>query len=85
MSILVNTHNELEEKVLIAFLDSLRYDYKSDTNGNNRKATEAFLDQYNKEIDEAEAEIESGNYVDQDYVEKLFANRRKNIGGNKME
>jgi hypothetical protein len=30
MSILVNTHNELEEKVLIAFLKSLKYDYKSD-------------------------------------------------------
>ena len=58
MSILVNTHNELEEKVLIAFLD-----------------------QYNKEINEAEAEIESGDYVDQDYVEKLFANRRKNLNG----
>jgi hypothetical protein len=81
MSILVNTHNELEEKVLIAFLDSLRYEYKSDMNAKDGKATEAFLDQYNKEIDEAEAEIESGNYVEQDYVEKLFANRRKNLNG----
>lgn len=33
MSILVNTHNELEEKVLIAFLKSLKYDYKSDVKG----------------------------------------------------
>ncbi len=85
MSILVNTHNELEEKVLIAFLDSLQYEYKSDMNGKDKKATVAFLDLYNKEIDEAEAEIESGNYVDHDYVEKLFANRRKNPGSDKME
>jgi hypothetical protein len=81
MSILVNTHNELEEKVLIAFLDSLRYDYKSGTH----KQTEAFLDEYNKEIDEAEAEIESGDYADHDFVEKLFADRRKSLNEDKME
>ena len=81
MSILVNTHNELEEKVLIAFLNSLRYDYKSGTDGEKEEAIDAFLDQYNKEIDKAEIEIESGNYVDQDYVEKLFASRRKNLNG----
>lgn len=40
-----------------------------------------FLDQYNHEIDKAETEIESGDYVDQDHVEKLFANRRKNLNG----
>jgi len=56
MSILVNPHSEREEKTLIAFLDSMKYDYKSGIDTD----TEAFLDQYNKEIDEAEAEIESG-------------------------
>jgi hypothetical protein len=76
MSILVNTYNELEEKVLIAFLDSLRYDYKSGIH----KDTETFLDEYNKEIDEAE--IESGNYADHDFVEKLFADRRKSLNAN---
>lgn len=75
MTILVNTHNDLEEKVLIAFLDSLKFDYKSGKDVED----EAFLDQYNKEIDEAEKEIDAGNYVDQDYVEKLFADRRKNL------
>jgi hypothetical protein len=75
MSILVNTHNELEEKVLIAFLDSLRYEYKAGED----EVNEAFLDEYNKEIDDAEAEIDAGNYFDQDYVEKLFANRRQNL------
>jgi flagellar biosynthesis chaperone FliJ len=81
MSILVNTHNELEEKVLIAFLNSLRYDYKSDLSREKEENIETFLDQYNKEIDKAEAEIESGDYVEQDYVEKLFANRRKSLNG----
>ncbi len=80
MTILVNTHNELEEKVLLAFLESLRYDYKSDVHED-----EAFIDQYNKEIDEAEAEIDSGNFTDHDYVEQLFANRRKNLNEDKME
>lgn len=75
MSILVNPHSEQEEKTLIAFLDSMKYDYRSDIDAD----TEAFLDQYNKEIDEAEAEIESGNYLDQDEVEKLFADRRKKL------
>ena len=81
MSILVNTHNELEEKVLIAFLNSLKYDYKSDVKGKENEPDKEFLDQYNQEIDKAETEIESGDYVDQDYVEKLFANRRKNLNG----
>ena len=48
MSILVNPHSEQEEKTLIAFLDSMKYDYKADI-----EDTEAFIDQYNKEIDEA--------------------------------
>jgi hypothetical protein len=78
MSILVNTHNEIEEKVLLAFLDSLRYDYKSDK-GERKEDSAAFLDQYNKEMDAAEADIDSGNYVDQGDVEKLFATRRKSI------
>ena len=81
MTILVNTHNELEEKVLLAFLDSLRYDYKSKTLNEDQ----AFLDEYNREIDEAEAEIESGNYMDHADVEKLFAERRKNLNENQME
>jgi hypothetical protein len=80
MSILVNPHSEQEEKVLIAFLNSLHYDYISDI-GEDKEIFEAFLDQYNKEIDEAEAEIESGNYLEHDQVEKLFADRRKKLNG----
>jgi len=81
MSIVVNTHSEVEEKVLIAFLDSLQYDYKS----GEQITDDAFLTQYNKEIDEAEAEIEAGNYVDHDDVEKIFAERRNSLNANKME
>ena len=55
MSILVNTHNELEEKVLVAFLKSLKYDYKSDLK--EEETYKDFLDQYNQEIDQAEIEI----------------------------
>ncbi len=80
MSILVNPHNEQEEKVLIAFLNSLQYDYKSDI-GEGQEVFEAFLEQYNKEIDEAEAEIDSGNYLNHGEVEELFANRRRKLNG----
>jgi predicted transcriptional regulator len=79
MSILVNTHNEQEEKLLIAFLNNHRYDYKSDIA--EEEAIIAFINEYNIEIDKAEAEIESGNYIDHDEVEKQFANRRKNLNG----
>ncbi len=82
MSILVNPHNELEEKKLIAFLDSMKYDYKAGMDIESKESINAFLDQYNKEIDEAEAEIESGVYLEQDEVEKIFAERRKKLNGN---
>lgn len=45
----------------------------------------AFLDLYNKEIDEAEAEIDSGDYLEQNEVEKIFAERRIKLNGNQME
>jgi predicted transcriptional regulator len=74
MGILVNPHSEQEEKTLIAFLDSMKYDYKADI-----EDTEAFIEQYNKEIDEAEAEIEAGNYLTHAEVELMFAERRKKL------
>ena len=76
MSILVNPHSEQEEKTLIAFLNSLKYDYQADI-----VDTEAFMDQYNKEIDGAEAEIEAGNYLTHDEVELMFIERRKKLNG----
>jgi hypothetical protein len=73
MGILVNPHSEQEEKTLIAFLDSMKYDYKADI-----EDTEAFIEQYNKEIDEA-LKIEAGNYLTHAEVELMFAERRKKL------
>lgn len=81
MSILVNPHNEQEEKVLLAFLNSRKYDYKPNIGADENAVVQAFLDQYNKEIDEAEIEIDSGDYLDQKQVEELLTNRRKNFNG----
>jgi len=77
MSVLVNTQNQQEEKVLLAFLDSLRYSYRSDIGDEVEQVNEELLDQYNKEIDRADSEIESGNYVSHEDVLKLFQDRRK--------
>lgn len=77
MSILVNTQNEQEEKVLIAFLESLKYDYRA--NVENVEVNTAFLHQYNNELMAADAEIENGNFIDHSEVEKLFEQRRKAI------
>lgn len=77
MSVLVNTRNEQEEKILLAFLDSLKYKYQHTIEDNTEQITTAFLDRYNKEIDKANAEIEAGDYVSQEEVEQLFEKRRK--------
>jgi len=44
---------------------------------------EEFLKQYNKEIDEAESEIDTGNYLTQDQVRQYFADKRTNGGGSR--
>lgn len=85
MSILVNTHSEVEEQLLIAFLNSHKFEFKSETIGGGKDDIEAFLDAYNKELDEAENEIDSGNYMTHDEVEKLFSERRKSLNGNRVE
>ena len=74
MDILVSPHNEQEEKVLRAFPDSLQYDY-SDTSldipppsGEKRQT----IEEYNKEIDDAEAEFERGNFTThEDLIEEM--------------
>lgn len=77
MSVLVNTQNEQQEKVLLAFLDSLHYSYQSGIDDKAEEATAAFIDNYNKEIEQADAEIEAGNYIKHDDVEQFFQKRRK--------
>ena len=77
MNILVSTNNEHDEKLLIAFLNNHKYDYKSGVVEGGQELIDTFLEEYNREIDEAEAEIESGNYSTHEEVKKLFADRRK--------
>jgi hypothetical protein len=72
MRIVVETKTEQEEKVLLAFLDSLSYTYLP----NNSTDTD-FMAQYNHDLTLANAEIEAGNYLSQQQVEQLFE-RRKN-------
>lgn len=79
MSVLVTTQNEQEEKVLLAFLDSLRYQYQSGIEEKAEQINEAFLNQYNKEIEQADKDIEAGNFVNHSDVEQLFQKRRKAI------
>jgi len=40
-----------------------------------------FLDQYNKDLDEAEAQIDAGNYLTHDEVKKHFADKKERLGG----
>lgn len=77
MSVLVNTKNEQEEKVLLAFLDSLRYNYQTDIADEDEQINTSFVNEYNAEIDQTDAEIEAGNFVKHNDVEQLFQQRRK--------
>lgn len=76
MSILVRTRNEQEEKILIAFLESLKYNYRSDVSGEEQINT-AFLDEYNNDVNLADSEIDAGNFVVHNDVEQLLKSRRK--------
>jgi hypothetical protein len=80
MTIVVNPYNEQEEKALLDFLDSRHYNYKS--TDETEMADSEFLDQYNKELAEAEAQIDAGDYLTHEEVKKFFADKRKRAGGN---
>lgn len=77
MGVLVKIKNEQEEKVLLAFLNSLHYNYQSGIEGEADQINASFLDQYSSEIDQADSEIESGDFVKHEDVELLFQQRRK--------
>ncbi|MEC3880922.1 hypothetical protein [Parapedobacter sp. 10938] len=47
MSILVNIQNEQEEKVLLAFLNSLRFNYKTGVVKDGDVMREEFIVEYN--------------------------------------
>jgi len=66
-----------QEKVLLAFLNSLKFDYKAGIVADEETMQEEFITQYNSEIGAAVADIDAGNFVLHEDVEKLFADRRK--------
>ena len=75
MTIQVYPYNEQEEKVLLDFLKSRHYNYKSADE--NELADAEFLNQYNKDLDESEAQIDAGDYLTHDEVKKFFADKKK--------
>jgi hypothetical protein len=79
MAILVNPHNAQEEKVLIAFLESLNYEYEAEAGDMSR---DSFIVQYNQDLQDAERDISNGNFVAQEELESFFAARRKKSDGN---
>ncbi|MFA7686326.1 MAG: hypothetical protein WCY25_00505 [Moheibacter sp.] len=79
MSILIDVQNEQEEKVLLAFLNSLNFKFKTITENDNNLILTEFLKNYNHELDDAEHDIESGEFLLHKDVEKLLENRRKSL------
>jgi hypothetical protein len=79
MTIQVYPYSEQEEQALLDFLKSRHYHYRSTDEGET--VTQDFLDQYNKELDEAESQIDSGDYLTHDQVKKYFEDKRKRNGG----
>jgi len=61
-SLTVKIHNEQEEKVLIAFLDSLNYEYDEDLNDDKIDTTEYLLssDGMKKHLEQSLKEAEEG-------------------------
>jgi len=80
MTIQVYTLNEQEEKALLAFLESRHYNYKS---SDEHEVSDAkFLDTYNKDLEEAEAQIDSDDFISHQDVKDFFANKKRDGGGN---
>jgi len=46
-----------------------------------KKERENFLDEYNKELEESEGQIDAGDCFTQDEVKKILVDRRKRING----
>jgi hypothetical protein len=68
MGIIVVPHNDQEEKVLLAFLNSLQYEYTPvelyiAAPAEEKRQT---LEEYNNEVAEAEAEYKKGNSISTD-------------------
>ncbi len=79
MSILINTQNEQEEKVLLAFLKSLNFKFQTIQEADENLIHSELLKNYNQDLDKADDEIDSGEFIDHRDVEKLLENRRKSV------
>ena len=80
MSINVYPDNEQEAKVLLDFLKSRHYSYKF---GIEHEAADIeFLNEYNRELVEAEAQIDAGDYFTHEEVKNFFADKKKCASGN---
>jgi len=75
MTIQVYPHSKEEEKALLDFLNSKHYNYKEAVEEETVEPDAEFLNQYNKELAEAEAQIDAGNYLSHDEVKKFFADK----------
>ena len=82
MTIQVYPYNQEEEKALLDFLNSRHYNYKEAVENETGEPEAEFLDQYNKELDEAEKQMDKGDYLTHDEVKKFFADKKKRISGN---
>jgi hypothetical protein len=71
------TKNEQEEKILLTFLETLGYNYQNGVGEEVEKMNMVFLEKYNEDIEQADAEVGDGNYIKQTDVEKLLRQRRK--------
>ncbi len=66
MAVLVNPHSEQEEKVLLAFLSSLNYEYHS---AEHYEKPQTIIE-YKKELDDALSRVKAGQFTTQDELEK---------------
>jgi predicted transcriptional regulator len=82
MTIQVYPHNDQEEKALLEFLSSRHYDYRETVKEETEEPDAEFLDEYNRELDEGEAQIDAGEYMTHEEVKQFFAEKRKRILGN---
>lgn len=78
MKIVLNIKNKAEASMLTAFLDAMKITYKASSEIDGEiESYQEFLNEYNREIDAAVNEIESGRYVSHKDAKKQLANRRK--------
>jgi hypothetical protein len=75
MSILIFTSTEQEEKIVVAFLDSLNYTYQ--TGVEQDQVSSALLEYYTHDIEKANLEMKDGNHVSHNDVKELLQLRKK--------